>query len=183
MSRKGKYMWNKSAPVLGGVDFVDLATVKKEGEDVPALGSAEFVAQLNGYPFHFLNAQNAKTFAADPYGDVCDDGTDACGGGMDACSGKSDARGGKLSADACGGKIRGWAAPKATARTGTALTVGSAPLGVGGTWGEAFGPGRGAMARSRTKRLSVACSAFSSLVYLENGCFCTAFCMNLAQVM
>ena len=58
---------NKAAPVLGGVDFVDLATKKKQGTDAPAMGSATHVEYLNGYPFHFTSAENAKTFASDPW--------------------------------------------------------------------------------------------------------------------
>ena len=58
---------NTSAPVLGGVDFVDLAFKKKQGTDAPAMGTADFVEYLNGYPFHFTSANNAKTFANDPW--------------------------------------------------------------------------------------------------------------------
>ena len=58
---------NHAAPVLGGVDFVDLATKKKQGTDAPAMGLAAHVEYLNGYPFHFATADNAKIFAHDPW--------------------------------------------------------------------------------------------------------------------
>lgn len=54
------------APVLGGIDFVDLAS-KSQGRDAPAFGSAAFVSHLNGYEFRFGSASNAATFAANPW--------------------------------------------------------------------------------------------------------------------
>ena len=58
---------NKSAPVLGGIDFVDLATTKKEGADAPSMGEPEYSADLNGYPFWFKNAKNAEIFENAPW--------------------------------------------------------------------------------------------------------------------
>lgn len=37
------------APVLGGVDFVDLAG-RKQGRDSPVFGNQQFAAKLNGLP-------------------------------------------------------------------------------------------------------------------------------------
>ena len=58
---------NKSAPVLGGVDFVDLVLTKEQGADSPEIGSPQYSATLNGYSFWFLSAKNAKTFGDDPW--------------------------------------------------------------------------------------------------------------------
>ena len=58
---------NKTAPVLGGVDFVDLAMTKQQGEDPPTLGDAKFARMLNGYFFHFINEKNADTFSSNPW--------------------------------------------------------------------------------------------------------------------
>lgn len=56
----------KTAPVLGGIDFVDLAA-KKQGVDSPVFGSDAYTAELNGYSFHFTSQANADTFAAAPW--------------------------------------------------------------------------------------------------------------------
>lgn len=57
---------NKTAAVMGGVDFVDLAS-KKQGVDGPVFGSAAFSATLSGYTFHFLTAANRDAFNQDPW--------------------------------------------------------------------------------------------------------------------
>ena len=53
-------------PVMGGVDFVDLAQ-KVQATDAPEFGSAAFSLILNGYKFHFKSDANAKAFEADPW--------------------------------------------------------------------------------------------------------------------
>lgn len=51
---------------MGGVDFVDLAH-KRQGKDGAVFGSAQFARNLSGYVFHFVSAENAATFEADPW--------------------------------------------------------------------------------------------------------------------
>ena len=55
-----------TGPVLGGVDFVDLAT-KKQGNDAPAFGSAAYSATLNNFTFYFVSAANAAAFNSSPW--------------------------------------------------------------------------------------------------------------------
>ena len=55
-----------SVPVLGGIDFVDLAS-KDPGKDGPAMGSSTFSATLNNYTFFFLSEENKKTFVSNPW--------------------------------------------------------------------------------------------------------------------
>ena len=56
-----------TGPVLGGIDFVDLAT-KRQGKDAPIFGVSSFSATLNNYTFLFSSgAANAKTFEASPW--------------------------------------------------------------------------------------------------------------------
>jgi len=57
---------DKNTPVMGGVDFVDLAN-KKQGQDGAVFGSSDHKKTLSGYAFHFLSAANAETFAKDPW--------------------------------------------------------------------------------------------------------------------
>ena len=57
---------NHSAPVMGGVDFVDLATNKAAGA-APDFGEARFSVSLSGYSFHFKSQANADAFDADPW--------------------------------------------------------------------------------------------------------------------
>eukprot|EP00662_Eupelagonemidae_sp_cell21_P035706 gene35706-424_t len=52
-------VFTHSAPVLGGVDFVDLANNKTRG-------GGRRSATLNGYTFRFVSAANAAAFAASP---------------------------------------------------------------------------------------------------------------------
>ena len=60
---------DKRFPVMGGVDFVDLATNKVQGVDSPALveGLPQHERYLNGYVFVFLSSTNAALFEADPW--------------------------------------------------------------------------------------------------------------------
>ena len=57
---------NKTATVMGGIDFVDLAS-KKQGTDSPVFGLESITAQLNGYTFQFLTDANKAAFEADPW--------------------------------------------------------------------------------------------------------------------
>ena len=57
---------NKTAAVMGGVDFVDLAS-KQEGKVTSSFGEAKFASTLNGYTFLFVNAANKAKFEADPW--------------------------------------------------------------------------------------------------------------------
>ena len=57
---------SSNGPVLGGVDFVDLAT-KRQGKEAPAFGSAAHSATLNNFTFHFLSGENAAAFKASPW--------------------------------------------------------------------------------------------------------------------
>ena len=57
---------NSSSPVMGGIDFVDLAT-KVQATDAPVFGDVSFSAQLNGYMFHFKSDENRAAFEADPW--------------------------------------------------------------------------------------------------------------------
>ena len=56
-----------TGPVLGGLDFVDLATKKPGVRDTPLFGSAAYTATLNNYTFHFLSADNAAVFKSSPW--------------------------------------------------------------------------------------------------------------------
>ena len=58
---------NKSAPVLAGIDFVDLANSEKQGSDGPKRSNMAFSSTLNGYLFGFLSQANKDTFDADPW--------------------------------------------------------------------------------------------------------------------
>jgi len=58
---------NKTSPVMGGVDFVNLATKKDKGVDEAAYGLSSITAQLNGYEFLFLTEANRKAFTDDPW--------------------------------------------------------------------------------------------------------------------
>ena len=55
-----------TGPVLGGIDFVDLAT-KTQGQDAPIFGVSSFSATLNNYTFLFKSASNAAAFKASPW--------------------------------------------------------------------------------------------------------------------
>jgi YHS domain-containing protein len=57
---------NKTAPVMGGIDFVDLAG-KTQGKDGPVYSGMKFTSLLNGYTFGFLSQANKDTFDADPW--------------------------------------------------------------------------------------------------------------------
>ena len=57
---------NTTAPVLGGIDMVDLAS-KVQGSGVPSFGLPEHSATLNDFTFWFLTADNAAIFQADPW--------------------------------------------------------------------------------------------------------------------
>jgi len=57
---------NKGSAVMGGVDFVDLAS-KKQGVDSPVFGDSSISTTLNGYTFHFLNSANKDAFNKDPW--------------------------------------------------------------------------------------------------------------------
>ena len=57
---------NHSAPVMGGVDFVDLATNKAAGA-APEFGSTKYSSTLSGYSFHFKSQANVDVFDADPW--------------------------------------------------------------------------------------------------------------------
>ena len=58
---------NTTAPVLGGIDMVDLAS-KTQGTDAPTFGNcASFSAALNNYTFCFVSKENVATFDADPW--------------------------------------------------------------------------------------------------------------------
>jgi hypothetical protein len=57
---------NMTAAVMGGVDFVDLAS-KQEGEATSSFGDARFSATLNGFTFLFVNEANKDKFASDPW--------------------------------------------------------------------------------------------------------------------
>ena len=57
---------NTTAPVLGGIDVVDLAS-KTQGKDSPVFGEESISKTLNGYTFLFATAQNAATFEASPW--------------------------------------------------------------------------------------------------------------------
>jgi len=65
-SRDNECCMGTDEPVMGGVDFVDLAD-KTQGTDGPELGITEFTASLNGYAFLFKSAVNAATFTSDPW--------------------------------------------------------------------------------------------------------------------
>jgi len=60
---------DQSLPVLGGVDFVDLAS-KSPGE-LPVLGSPKFATTFSTnygkWPFYFISKKNKKQFEADPW--------------------------------------------------------------------------------------------------------------------
>jgi hypothetical protein len=57
---------NMTAPVLGGIDMVDLSA-KTQGTGVGSFGLPEHSATLNNFTFYFLTAANAATFEADPW--------------------------------------------------------------------------------------------------------------------
>lgn len=65
-SRDAACCESKDFPVMGGIDFVDLAS-KAQAVDGPDLGSSEHSATLNGYTFNFKTAENAAAFEADPW--------------------------------------------------------------------------------------------------------------------
>ena len=59
---------NKTAAVMGGVDFVDVAV--RSGHfprDPPTFSDLAYIQTLNGYTFGFVSQANADTFAADPW--------------------------------------------------------------------------------------------------------------------
>ena len=55
-----------TGPVLGGIDFVDLAS-KTQGKDAPIFGVPSFSATLSNYTFLFTSAANAAAFKASPW--------------------------------------------------------------------------------------------------------------------
>lgn len=57
---------NKTAAVMGGVDFVDLAS-KQEGKVTSSFGETKFSTTLNGYTFLFVSEANRDKFNADPW--------------------------------------------------------------------------------------------------------------------
>jgi hypothetical protein len=57
---------NTTAPVLGGIDVVDLAS-KVQGKDSPLFGSVNYSTTLNGFSFQFVSEANVATFKASPW--------------------------------------------------------------------------------------------------------------------
>lgn len=57
---------NTSSAVMGGIDFVDLAS-GTQGQDAPRFGVPDYTTELNGYDFWFLSSENVAAFEADPW--------------------------------------------------------------------------------------------------------------------